>query len=291
MDMAVQILAAGVITGCIYALVALGFTIVYNAAGIVNFAHGEFIMMGGVVSAIVILRLGLNPLLAVPATMLLVGSVAVLMDQAILQRARRRSHITLVMLTIGAGIIFRGVVEFAIGKDVHFPTGLGLIPPLSVFGAHVSSQGVWIVAALLAVATGLWYLLRKTWLGRAMRATAENPRAATLMGISPRLISAVAFLIAGALGALAGALIAPLASASYDNGLFFGVKGFAAAILGGLGSPIGAILGGVLIGVIEAFSAGYIASAYKDAVALLLLIVMLLLRPSGLFGVPQVKRV
>src|SRR4051794_16923865 len=117
MDMAIQILVAGVTTGCIYALVALGFTIVYNTAGIVNFAHGEFIMMGGVVSAVGILKLGLNPLVVVPVTMLLVGCIAALMDRVILQKARRRSHITLVMLTIGSGIIFRGLIGFSIGKD------------------------------------------------------------------------------------------------------------------------------------------------------------------------------
>jgi branched-chain amino acid transport system permease protein len=289
--MAVQIVVAGLTTGCIYALVALGFTIVYNSAGIVNFAHGEFIMMGGVISAVLILKSGFPPILALPASMMLVACVAVLVDSLILQRARRRSHITLVMLTIGAGIVLRGAVEFTIGKDVYFPDGLGGISPVNVFGAHLAGQGVWIGLALITVSVGLWYLLNITWLGRAMRATAENPRAATLMGISPRLISMVAFLMAGALGAMAGALIAPLASASYDIGLFFGIKGFAAAILGGLGNPIGAIVGGVLIGTIESLSAGYVASAYKDAIALALLIIMLLLRPSGIFGSPQLKRV
>ena len=289
--MVFQILAAGITTGCIYALVALGFTIVYNSAGIVNFAHGEFIMMGGVVSAVMILTMGLPPVLALPATMLLVGCVAVLMDSFILQRARRRSHITLVMLTIGAGIVLRGIVEFSIGKGVFFPAGLGLIPPATVLDVRLSSQGMWIAIALVVVSVSLWYLLNKTWIGRAMRATAENPRAATLMGISPLRVSTTAFLMAGALGAMAGGLLAPLASASYDNGLFFGVKGFAAAILGGLGSPIGAIVGGILIGTIESVSAGYLASAYKDAVALVLLIIMLLVWPSGLFGAPQLKRV
>ncbi len=289
--MAFQILAAGITTGCIYALVALGFTIVYNAASIVNFAHGEFIMMGGVISSVLILKMGLSPVLALPVTMLAVGCVAVLMDRLVLQRARRRSHITLVMLTIGAGIVLRGIIEFSLGKDVFFPAGLGLIPPLTVLNVRLSGQAVWIALALAVVAIALWYLLNKTWIGRAMRATAENPRAATLMGISPLRVSTTAFLMAGALGALAGGLLAPLASASYDNGLFFGIKGFAAAILGGLGNPIGAIVGGVLIGTIESLSAGYLASAYKDATALVLLIAMLLVWPSGLFGAPQLKRV
>jgi branched-chain amino acid transport system permease protein len=289
--MAIQILIAGFTTGCIYALVALGFTIVYNSSGIVNFAHGEFVMMGGVISGALILKFGVTPVLALPAAMLLIGCMAILVDRLILQKARRRSQITLVMLTIGAGIVLRGLVEFSLGKDVFFPQPLGLIPPIAAYGIYVSGQGIWIVIALMIVSFGMWHLLYRTWLGRAMRATAENTRAATLMGISPRMISTIAFLMAGALGALAGALIAPLASASYDNGLFFGIKGFAAAILGGLGNPIGAILGGILIGTIESFSAGYIASAYKDAIALLLLIAMLLFWPSGLFGSAQVKRV
>ena len=289
--MAIQILISGFTVGCIYALVALGFTIVYNAAGIVNFAHGEFVMMGGVVSAAIILKLGVSPVLALPASMVLIGGIAVLVDILILQHARRRSQITLVMLTIGASIVLRGMIEFSLGKDVFFPRQLGLIPPVNIHGAFLSSQAIWIIIAVLIVSIGMWYLLNRTWLGRAMRATAENPRAATLMGISPRVVSMSAFLMAGALGALGGGLIAPLASASYDNGLFFGIKGFAAAILGGLGSPIGAIVGGILIGTIEAFSAGYVASGYKDAIALLLLIAMLLLRPSGIFGATQLKRV
>lgn len=291
MNMAIQILISGVATGCIYALVALGFYIVYNASGIINFAHGEFIMMGGVLSSVGAIVYGVGPIVAVPAAMALVACASVLMDRMVLQKARRRSHITLVMLTIGVGIVLRGLIEVSVGKNVLFPPDFGLVPPLVVMGAYVSSQAIWIMAMLLVTALALWYLLRRTWLGRAMRATAENPRAALLMGISPRLISGIAFFIAGALGALAGALIAPLASASYDNGLFFGIKGFAAAILGGLGNPLGAILGGILIGVIEAVSAGYIASAYKDAVALVLLIAMLLLRPSGLIGGLQIKRV
>ena len=148
-----------------------------------------------------------------------------------------------------------------------------------------------IVGAVLLVGAALWYLFRRTWLGRAMRASSENPRAALLMGISPKNMSTVAFAMAGAMGGLAGALIAPIASANYDSGLFFGLKGFSAAVLGGLGSPVGAVLGGLLLGLIESFTAGYLSSSYKDALALTLLILMLLLRPSGLLGSKEVKRV
>lgn len=124
-----------------------------------------------------------------------------------------------------------------------------------------------------------------------MRAAGENPRAALLMGISPKQVSTVAFAMAGAMGALAGALIAPLASANYTSGLFFGLKGFSAAILGGIGSPLGAVVGGLLLGVIENVAAGYVSSGWKDAIALGILIIVLLVKPTGIFGGLSVKRV
>jgi branched-chain amino acid transport system permease protein len=199
-------------------------------------------------------------------------------------QARRRSPVTLVMITIGMAIVFRGLMLFAAGKSMMFPPGLGGMPPVSMAGATISGQGVWVILTVVCVSAGMWYLLERTWLGRAMRATSENPRAATLVGISPRLISTATFAIAGALGALAGALVAPISSISYDSGLFFGIKGFAAAVLGGLGNPVGAVVGGLVLGFVEALAAGYLASAYKDVVALIVLVIVLSVRPSGILG-------
>jgi branched-chain amino acid transport system permease protein len=155
----------------------------------------------------------------------------------------------------------------------------------------VPAQALWIVGFLLCASAGLWFLFTRTRIGKAMRAASENRRAASLCGINPHLMSALSFAIAAGLGALAGASVAPIASAFYENGLFFGLKGFAAAILGGLGNPLGAIIGGLIIGVTENVAAGYVSSAFKDAIALVILIVLLLVRPAGLIGRLEVKRV
>jgi branched-chain amino acid transport system permease protein len=289
--MVMQILASGLVFGCVLALVALGFSLVYSASGIANFAAGEFVMMGGVVSAAVITAGGVSPVLALPVAIGTVALLGVIMDRFAILQARRRSAVTLVMITIGMAIVFRGLMLFAAGKSMMFPPGLGGIPPVTLLGATISGQGVWVVLAVVCVSAGMWYLLERTWLGRAMRATSENPRAATLVGISPRLISTTTFAIAGALGALAGVLVAPISSMSYDSGLFFGIKGFAAAVLGGLGNPVGAVVGGLVLGFVEALAAGYLASAYKDVVALIVLVLVLSVRPSGILGNRVQRRV
>lgn len=286
-QMALQILVSGILVGSIYALAAWGFTIVYNATGLINFAAGEFIMMGGMLSA----AIPASPFVAVPLSVAAVALCAAMVDRFGLQKARRSTQLTLVMITIGMAIVLRGAVLITLGKDYKFPKGLGGDGQFVIQGVSVSVQGLWIVGSVILVGFLLWVLFQRTWLGRAMRASSENPRAALLMGISPKNMSTVAFAMAGAMGALAGALIAPIASANYDSGLFFGLKGFAAAVLGGLGSPIGAVVGGLLLGLVESLTAGYLSSSYKDALALSLLIVMLLVRPSGLLGSKVVNRV
>ncbi len=287
LQMALQIVVSGVLVGSIYALAAWGFTIVYNATGLINFAAGEFIMMGGMLTA----AMPGSPFLTVPLAIIIVALCAAMMDRYGLQEARRSTQLTLVMITIGMAIVLRGLVMFTLGKDFKFPPGLGGNHQFMLQGVAVSAQGLWIVASVLVVGALLWVLFQRSWLGRAMRASSENPRAAQLMGISPKRMSTVAFAIAGAMGALAGAMIAPIASANYDSGLFFGLKGFSAAVLGGLGSPLGAMVGGLLLGLIESVTAGYLSSSYKDALALGLLVVMLLVRPSGLLGSKEVNRV
>jgi branched-chain amino acid transport system permease protein len=228
---------------------------------------------------------------AVPLAVIGVAICAAMMDRFGLQKARRSTQLTLVMITIGIAIVLRGLVLSTLGKDFMFPAGFNGDHQFNWHGVAVSAQGLWIVAAVALVGASLWFMFQRTWLGRAMRASSENPRAALLMGISPSNMSTIAFAMSGAMGGLAGALFAPIASANYDSGLFFGLKGFSAAVLGGLGSPTGAVLGGLLLGLIESFAAGYLSSSFKDALALALLILMLLLRPSGLLGSKEVKRV
>jgi branched-chain amino acid transport system permease protein len=286
-----QILLSGLTAGAIYGLVALGFTVVFNATKVANFAHGEFVMMGGLISATLIINLSWSMLPAIFAALVIVTLLAVAMDRVGLQNARQRSVLSFAMITIGFSIAFRGLMQVAVGRDVLFMPAFGVIPDVRMGGFYFGSQNVWVVLALFAISACLSYLFLKTRMGKAMRAASQNPRAATLCGIDCRSMSLIAFAMAGAMGAFAGALVAPIGAAFYEYGLVFSLKGFAAAILGGLGSPVGAVIGGLLIGAIESVAAGYLDSAYKDATTLAILIALLLVWPSGLLGYVEAKRV
>ncbi len=265
-------------------MTALGFGIVYNASRVINFAHGEFVMMGGLITAALTSMWKLPPLLSAAVAVAIVCLCGVALDRLAIQQARRREHLTLVMITIGAATVFRGLTEIVVGRDIYFMPPFPGVPDLALGGVYVPGQGIWVLGVLATVTAGLHVLFRHTHLGRAMRAAAGNGRAALLYGIDPQLMSVLSYGIAGSIGAVAGAVITPLASGYYQTGLFFGLKGFAAAILGGVGSPVGAIAGGLLIGLTESLAAGYVSSGYKDSIALGLLLAMLLVRPSGLFG-------
>jgi branched-chain amino acid transport system permease protein len=291
MDGVIQILVSGAIVGCIYAMAALGFTIVFNATRIVNFANGEFLMLGSVALAGAVTTAGMPLWLAVIAAIACTAIVGVGLQVLVFNYARSTNELSLVMLTIGAGLAVRGAASLFFGREVTFVPDFGLFPMVLLGDVYIISQGVWIIITLGIVSLLLWILFARTTFGKAMKAASEEPRAAALCGIEPRRAAAAAFGIAAALGGLAGALVAPISAAFYENGIFLGLKGFAAAVAGGLGNPLGAVLGGLIIGIVEAFSAGFVSSGYKDGVAFILLLLVLLLRPSGLLGRASVKRV
>jgi branched-chain amino acid transport system permease protein len=194
------------------------------------------------------------------------------------------------MITIGASISFRGTAMLLWGKSAHMLPPFGDETPIIFMNAAILPQSLWILGFSL-VALGLLYLFfHRTLIGKAMRAAADNPFGAVLIGISVRRVVAMAFALSGALGAMAGILITPITSMSYDGGLMLGLKGFAAGILGGYGSALGAVVGGLVLGVLEALGAGYISSASKDAFAFLVLLFILFVKPSGLFGHSGVRR-
>jgi branched-chain amino acid transport system permease protein len=291
MNQLAQIVVSGMILGSVYALTALGFSIVYNATRVVNFAHGEFVMMGGLVTAALTVTLGMPPLASAAASVLLVTGLGVLLDRVAIQHARRKEQLTLVMITIGAASVFRGLMEIVVGRDIYFMPAFPGPANIGLGGLYIPGQGLWIVVTLVVVAVLLWFLFRHTLLGKAMRAASGNGRAAQLYGIDPRVMSALSYGLAGGIGAIAGAVVTPLASGYYQTGLYFGLKGFAATILGGLGNPLGAIVGGLLIGLMESVAAGYVSSGYKDSIALGILLLVMLFRPSGLFGHVEAVRV
>lgn len=286
-----QTTVSGLSTGALYALIALGFTIVFNATKVTNFAHGEFVMMGGLISA-ALHKFAQWPLVAaVLAATLCVVVAAVLLDRVALQFARRKTVLTYAMITIGASIFLRGLMQVVVGRGVEFLPAFGVLPDLSLGGVFIGSQYLWILLVALLIGGLLSVLFLRTRIGKAMRASSQNGRSAALCGIEPTRMSMLAFALAGGTGALAGALIAPIGASFYEYGLNFALKGFAAAVLGGFGSPVGAVIGGILLGLGESLCAGYVTSAYKDAVSLLVLLGVLLMWPSGLMGSAEARRV
>jgi branched-chain amino acid transport system permease protein len=285
-----QFVVSGITNGSIYALIALGFCLIQNATGLVNFAQGDFVMLGAMIAIFLMQGLHVPMLPAFLTAVALVALVGVGLEQGPIRNARNREVLTLVMITVGASISLRGATMITWGKNAHIYPPLGGESPIVLFHAAILPQTLWIFGLSLLVLLALYLFFHRTLLGKAMRAAADNPLGALLLGISVRRIVSLAFAMAGALGALAGILVTPITSMSYDAGLMLGLKGFSAAILGGYGSTLGAVVGGLLLGILESMGAGFISSAYKDAIAFIVLLAILFVRPAGLFGNVRVRR-
>ncbi|HEX2113534.1 MAG TPA: branched-chain amino acid ABC transporter permease [Alphaproteobacteria bacterium] len=285
-----QFLFSGITVGAIYALVGLGFAIIYNASHVINFAQGEFVMLGGM-GTVFLMFAGLPMIVAAPLAICLVVLVGLLLEKFAVEPARNATVVTLIIITIGASILIRGIVEVTFGKDFYRLPAFTGESAIMIGGAALQPQSLWILGVLAIVVAALRWFFQRTKLGKAILATSYNPLAAQLVGIETRTILLVSFGLSAALGALAGILTAPITLTRYDIGIMLGLKGFAAAILGGLGSSYGAVAGGLLLGVIEAMSAGYISSAYKDAVAFVIILGVLFFMPRGLFGAQRTERV
>jgi branched-chain amino acid transport system permease protein len=286
----VQYIASGLTVGSIYALVALGFSIVFNASRVINFAQGEFVMIGGM-SAVSLLALGAPMPFALAGAVVVATVVGLVVEKLAIERARRADVVTLIIITIGASILLRGVAQVVWDKSVHRLPPLAGDTPVTLFGATILPQSLWVLAATVVIMAALTYFFRRTRLGKAMLATSHNRLAAQLVGIDVDRVLFASFGLAAGLGAIAGVLIAPIAFTAYDAGVMLGLKGFAAAILGGLGSFPGAIAGGLTLGLLESIGAGYVSSAYKDAIAFVIILGVLFVRPDGLLGALRSERV
>ena len=285
-----QFLLSGITVGAVYALVALGFTIIYNASEVVNFAQGEFVMLGGMIT-VFISASGLPLPLAALIAIIVTAAIGVALYKLAIEPARGAPVVSLIIITIGASIFIRGVTQLVFDKQIHrFPAFSG-DQPILIGGATILPQSLWVIAGALAVFFCLWLFFTRTLLGRAVLATANNRVAARLVGINTNYVMTLSFAMSAAIGALAGVLVTPITLTSYDVGLALALKGFAAAMLGGMGNPKGALVGGLLLGVLEAMTAGYISSQYKDAAAFVIIIAVLFAMPQGLFGRQSADRV
>lgn len=299
-DILLQQILNGLVLGSVYALVALGYTMVYGILQLINFAHGDVLMVGAMVGATVVMLLA--PL-GLPGPVLLLAAVAsavpvcvllsLFVERVAYRPLRNAPRLAPLITAIGVSIVIQ-TVAMIIWKPnpVVFPD---LLPtdPVHIFGAMLAPKQILILVVSAVMMAGLMLLVNKTRLGRAMRATAENPRIAGLMGVNANLVIAATFAIGAALAAVAGVLVAMNYNiAQFSMGFIPGLKAFTAAVLGGIGNIPGAVLGGLLLGIIESLGAGYIGditggflgSHYQDIFAFVVLIVVLVFRPSGLMG-------
>ncbi len=279
----IQFIFSGITTGSTYALAALGFTIIYNASGVINFAQGEFIMLGGM-SAVFLADAGVALPFAIILAVGITGLAGMVLEKLAIEPAKDAEVVTLIIITIGASLTIRGLVQVWLGKGSHALAAFSGDTPIAFFGASLMPQSLWVIGVMLLVVMLLSWFFGRTLLGKAMLATSHNKLAAQLVGINTRMILLLSFGMSAVLGALGGILIAPMTYTSYDVGIMFGLKGFVAAVLGGLGGGAGAIFGGLILGIAEALTAGYVSSAYKDAVPFILILLILFFKPSGLFG-------
>lgn len=290
LSQALQFFFSGITNGAIYALAALGFSIIYNASGVINFAQGEFFMLGGMV-AVAFSALGVPLPLAIALSVAVTAAAGWLLEKLAIEPAGNAEVVTLIIITIGASIFLQGVVQVFWGKGQHALKSFTGDAPILIGGASLLPQSLWMIGVGVLIVGILWWFFNRTRLGKAMLATSHNRLAAQLVGIHIRHVLAVSFCLSAALGAVAGAVSAPITFTSYDIGIMVGLKGFVAATLGGLGSGAGAVVGGLALGLMEAAAAGYISSAYKDAVPFVLIILILFFLPRGLFGAKVTDRV
>ncbi len=275
---------AGLTYGSIYAIVAIGFNIIYNTTGIINFAQGEFVMLGGMTA------ISLYAIMPLPAAICLsivvVAIIGALMEMIFIRPLKNASILRMIVITIGISILIKEAALHIWDEKVralHYFIG-DETTSLSIAGAHISPQTLCVLASCACLVLLLTLFFRFTTIGRQMRSCAANPVAARLCGIPIKNLITLSFMISAAIGAAAGCVISPIAQTQYDCGTNLAVKGFTVAILGGIGNSIGAIIGGVVLGLLESFSVCFLPSAYKDAVALILLLIILILKPAGLLG-------
>jgi branched-chain amino acid transport system permease protein len=282
----VQYLISGVTLGSVYALVGLGFTIIYAVTKIINFAQGEFVMLGGLLSFTLIHRAGLPLVPALILSILIAAAVGAAMYLLAIRPPRKASVVSLIIITIGVAIFIRGIAGQELTKEFVRPPSFSGEESISFLGAHIDPQALWIIGTTVVVTIILHLFLTYTMVGKALKACAINPVASSLVGINPKSMALIAFILAAALGGIGGVVLAPSTPISYNAGIMLGLKGFVAAAIGGFKSPVAAVIGGLLLGIIESFVVaanwGPFTSDYKDAIALIVLLFILLVRSGRL---------
>ena len=291
MEKAAQILIGGVLQGSVFALVALGFTLVFRVTGAINLSQGAFCILGAFAMYSLQRTLAWPTALAAAGAAVATAATALVIGRTTFVPALSRLPTSsMFILTAGLLTFLEGLCLVVWGSEPYALPPFSGEAPLALLGIRLPTQGVWIAAATVVIIAGMWWLLMRTALGEALRACAENPSAARLMGIDVERMTLLSFTLAGFIAAVGGIVVAPILSFQFDTGRFFTISGFSAVAIGGLGSFVGAVAGAELLGAAEQLAAGYISSLFANGIALGLLIVTLLARPSGLFVARRTRR-
>ena len=283
-DIFFQMLIAGIIVGAVYGLVALGYVTIYRCSGVVNFAQGEFAMLGALITMYLLKTTNLSYLVAALVAIVITTLIGLIMYQLVISRLNSGLIISQIMATLGVSMFIQGVVLVAWGGYPQALPPFTSSKPFNLGSVSIAPQGLWVVIMAAIVLVGLYVLNNWTFFGKKMTATATDPLAASLVGISRGSMIRWAFTISAAIGATAGLFLAAMVPMNFASGTAFGLKGFVAAVLGGWGKSTGAVVGGLVLGIIETFGTTFLPTGLKDAVAFLVLILILHFRPSGILG-------
>jgi len=286
----IQLIFSGLTIGSIYALIATGFVITYNITGVLNFAQGEFAMLGAMIS-ISLVSAGLPQIPAFILTILIVFLLGAVFERVAIHPARHSKGSTMIIITIAVAIAVRGIGLLIWGTDPKILPPFTAGEPLNILGAVVQLQSLWAIGVTLASLFIMYIFFERTFMGKAVTACVVNRFAAQLMGIKPEKMSLISISVSAALGAIGGIIIAPISGATYEMGLMLGMKAFIAAVIGGLTNAPAAIVGALIVGLLEAFTEGMWSSGYKDLIIFGVLLLVLFFLPNGLFAKISGKRV
>jgi branched-chain amino acid transport system permease protein len=291
LDFFIPLFISGITFGCMYILVALAFNLVFASSNVINFSLGEMMMLGAMLSAIFYTGEGTSFIFVMLLVMVSVAAVGVFEYYAVVRPLRRKNStlLTIVIATLGFAIIVKMIVSMMFGKVERYATPPLGDTPITIYGYNILPQSFLIVGITIVVLLLTWLVFNKTMLGLTIRATAFQMEGARLMGINVEWVIALTFGVSGALVALAGMLLAPFSYATPWIGITYGIFGYAATIIGGLGNWVGSIAGGLALGFLEAFATGYLGSEWGEGITLLVLLLILFVRPSGLLGSRDVQ--
>lgn len=288
-DQFLQYIFSGITSGSVYALTAIGFTLVFSATRIINFAQGQMVMLGGMLG-VSLYNAGLPLWACFLGAVVMVALISVGMEEVAIRPLMKKGVLAQIIATVGASFVLETAAMLIWGRDATTLPPFSGEEPITIGQATIVPQTLWVVGLTLVVVIALTLFYRKSLFGIAIRACAVNPEAARLQGVSYRRVVLFTFALTGGIAAAAGVMITPISFVSYSSGTLLGLKGFAAATLGGLGNPLGAVVGGFALGIIEALGIGVVSAGYKDAIAFVILLLVLFVRPAGLLGAREVSR-